>query len=465
MEVINQLIGRLHPVVVHLPIGFIISALFLQWFTRKTKNAEKLVAFLFLWGGIFGTVACISGYLLYLGEGYSFDNIKFHLWSGIITALFSFFLYLLHSGIVKKLSLKRIPSAVLAFLIFLLVSLTGHLGGSITHGKDYFTEPLPQSMKQMLGLEMETAMMPILTEDDWEKAILYEDLVQPILNTKCVSCHNPKKSKGELLLNDKVGILKGGESGSIIDRNNPEGSPLYSRLILPMDDEDHMPPKDKTQLTKEEIEIIKIWINNENSFSKNIREIGMDKNALSSFFSSNEEAFYPKVEVRAVAADTLINIRKKGIHVEVIGDNSNFLRVSCINKPDFKDSDFTLLNGIQQQIVSLDLGGTQITDAIFTNLKKLQNLTSLKIDNTSIRGENIHQIKDLPNLKVINLTSTGFESAYMPNFSSFKQLKTVYLFDSNVNSSEVSQEQTKSQVTFDFGSYQLPIIPSDSIQY
>lgn len=464
MEVINQLIGRLHPIVVHLPIGFIISALLLQWYARKNNNADKTVAFLFFWAGISGTVACSSGYLLYLGEGYSFDTVKFHLWAGIITSLFSFFLYFLLSGKVKKSILRRTLSTLLSLLVFLLVSLTGHLGGSIAHGKDYFTEPLPKNMKQMLGLEIETVMMPVLTEDDWEKAILYEDLVQPILNTKCVSCHNPKKRKGELQLNDKNGILKGGESGSIIDRNNPEKSPLYSRLILPRDDEDHMPPKDKTQLTKEEIEVIKIWINNGNTFNKSIREIGIDRNTLSSFFVGKEDEFYPKVNVVAVSIDTLINIRKKGIHVEVIAGNSNFLRVSCINKPTFKDSDFSVLIGLQKQIVSLDMGGTQITDGIFNNLKKLENLTVLKLDNTSIRGENIHQLKDLPNLKVINLASSDFEDANMHSFDSFKQLKTVYLFGTKVEKPKDSILRNK-DVHLDFGFYDLPIVATDSIVF
>ena len=35
----------------------------------------------------------------------------------------------------------------------------------------------------------------------------------PILDNKCVKCHNQNKSKGDLMLNSKEAILKGGESG------------------------------------------------------------------------------------------------------------------------------------------------------------------------------------------------------------------------------------------------------------
>ena len=69
MEAILQLIGRLHPLVVHLPIGFIMAALLLQWYDRKNKEWSNIIGVLFQWAFVFATIACISGYLLYKGEG------------------------------------------------------------------------------------------------------------------------------------------------------------------------------------------------------------------------------------------------------------------------------------------------------------------------------------------------------------------------------------------------------------
>ena len=39
-------------------------------------------------------------------------------------------------------------------------------------------------------------------------------VVMPILDNKCVKCHNQNKSKGDLIMNSKEAILKGGESSS-----------------------------------------------------------------------------------------------------------------------------------------------------------------------------------------------------------------------------------------------------------
>lgn len=466
MEVIKQLIGRLHPIIVHLPIGFIIAALLLQWYDRKKKNnLAKIVALLFLWGGISAATACISGYLLYLNEGYTFDTVKFHLGSGIITALFSLFMYVRQLESFKVGFLKRIPSALLSISLLILISLSGHLGGSITHGGDYLIEPLPGPFKKMLGYKLPSSEMPILDENNWEQAVLYTDLVQPILNNRCVSCHNAKKEKGQLQLLNRDGILKGGENGTIIEPNDPAKSSLYSRLILPLEHEDHMPPKDKSQLGKAEIEIIKIWIAHGNTFNKSIKELGLSKNPFHPFFLKKQDATYPNIAVGAVAIDTLLALKKTGIHVEKISEKSDFLKVSCINKPTFKDSDFELFRGIHNQIVYLDLGNTQITDAIFDELATLPNLTILKLDNTSLHGKNIEKLKGLPYLKSINLTSTNFEESQLPHLSSFKKLRTVYLYNTKVNKPNPLPSQKADNLYFDFGAYDLPALATDTIVY
>ena len=60
MEAIQQLLGRLHPLVVHLPIGFIITALLLQWYDRRANNITGIIGLIFLWGFIAAVLACIS---------------------------------------------------------------------------------------------------------------------------------------------------------------------------------------------------------------------------------------------------------------------------------------------------------------------------------------------------------------------------------------------------------------------
>src|SRR5690606_19622623 len=139
---------------------------------------------------------------------------------------FSLLMFLRLKGAFDENFLMRLPITFLSFLLLVLISVTGHLGGNITHGSDYLTEHLPPGIKGLLGLQPETYEMPVLHEENWEEAILYKDVVQPILNNKCGSCHNSKKEKGGLQLQTQHVILKGGENGPVIATNDPEQSPI-----------------------------------------------------------------------------------------------------------------------------------------------------------------------------------------------------------------------------------------------
>src|SRR5680860_880668 len=130
--------------------------------------------------------------------------------------------------------------AAFSILLFLLISFTGHQGGNITHGEDYLVEPLPNSIKSALGYETFEEKKIVLNEQNWEEAQLYKEVINPILNNKCVSCHNPKKTKGELLLNSEEGILTGGENGDVVVTNNASDSEIFIRMNLPKDNDDHL---------------------------------------------------------------------------------------------------------------------------------------------------------------------------------------------------------------------------------
>ncbi|HJN89018.1 MAG TPA: SUMF1/EgtB/PvdO family nonheme iron enzyme [Verrucomicrobiota bacterium] len=89
--------------------------------------------------------------------------------------------------------------------------------------------------------------------------VSFEEHVQPVLASACLSCHGEKKDKGDLRLHTLEDLLKGGENGKVFVSGKPEDSTLYTSTVLPPDDDDIMPPKGDP-LTADQANVLKEWI-------------------------------------------------------------------------------------------------------------------------------------------------------------------------------------------------------------
>ena len=82
--------------------------------------------------------------------------------------------------------------------------------------------------------------------------------VQPILKASCVECHDAKKHKANLRLDNRADAIKGGDGGKSIVPGHAKDSLLIQRL-LGQGDDPAMPFK-KPALPKEQIETLTAWI-------------------------------------------------------------------------------------------------------------------------------------------------------------------------------------------------------------
>ncbi len=91
--------------------------------------------------------------------------------------------------------------------------------------------------------------------------ISFEKHIQPILEQNCVTCHNPEKDKGDWILSTKKEAFETGDNAPNIVAFVPEKSGLYTLTALDADDDDLMPPaKSGGPLKKDEISLLKAWI-------------------------------------------------------------------------------------------------------------------------------------------------------------------------------------------------------------
>ncbi|MDQ3395019.1 MAG: hypothetical protein M3512_13025, partial [Bacteroidota bacterium] len=97
MEHIFQLIGRFHPLVVHLPIGIIFLAVALEFLALKRKFSFIVPVLPLIWGAGFAgaVIACIAGWFLQLSGEYEESAVFFHQNFGIALAIITGILFYL----------------------------------------------------------------------------------------------------------------------------------------------------------------------------------------------------------------------------------------------------------------------------------------------------------------------------------------------------------------------------------
>ncbi|MCA8952147.1 MAG: hypothetical protein KDE27_21740 [Planctomycetes bacterium] len=246
-----QVLGRCHPLVLHLPLGLIPALVLLEFgapLLRRDSPRGPIAALAWL-NAVGAALAAVTGLLLASENDSTGELLGNHKLAGIALGALCVI-----SAIAASVR-RRGPFRVLLLLSFVVMLPTGHLGGSITHGKDFLFEPLEHSR---------TAKPPTPTGDNGtEPAPIgseYERVIAPILERTCSKCHNPDKTKGELLLTTPEGIQRGGENGTVLVAGKPDESELLVRCLLPLDDDDHMPPEDKPQPSAEELAALRAWI-------------------------------------------------------------------------------------------------------------------------------------------------------------------------------------------------------------
>jgi uncharacterized membrane protein len=462
IDFLLPLLGRMHPILVHLPIGILVFGILLCFFPKKEKNPLlPAIRLAFLFGGISALAAGISGFLQYQFEGFAWEDVQFHLIGGIVSALGSFWMYL---QVRKNEAISQNLKAS-ALGLGLILTVTGHLGGSLTHGENYFTEVLPADLLSFLGAEIQPEKGPQLTVENWENASLYAEVIQPILNKNCKSCHNPRNQKGELDLTTLAELMKGGEEGLVLTPGDAEHSALFARLILPKEDEKHMPPTEKPQPSKEEIALIESWIKSGAKDNQTLAGAGIPRKLIERFIAKNEQPFYPITDFPAISADSLAELKSSGFFAEAVESGSGLLKITCINFPGFQDKDWGKLASLQARLAYVDLGGTEVTDVLLDSLAVLSNLTVLKLNSTSISGNSLEKLAQLPNLKLLYLNKTQVSLAQIQALTASKSLQKVFAFDTPAAMELASSGKQSFPFLLETGNYSLPKLQTDTIVY
>lgn len=263
------LAGRLHPVLVHLPIGLLAAVALVEVLAIGRRSAElgRLARVLLGVTALAALVAAASGWQLAETLDPDDELLDRHRWSGVALAAW----LALVAWRARGAGARRLG----VFVALLLATVVGHFGGALTHGRTYLSEVGPAWLGIGLGAPQpgappsvpgagsaadgpatvpgamtapgDPASVPGAASGDREA-------VFALIATRCVECHGPRKAKHDLRLDTAEGLL------SVVTPGAAPKSEMFARLTLPASDLDAMPPEGP-RVDGESILALMRWIN------------------------------------------------------------------------------------------------------------------------------------------------------------------------------------------------------------
>jgi hypothetical protein len=102
------------------------------------------------------------------------------------------------------------------------------------------------------------ALLPVGRSVDAGEAVDYARQVKPILRQRCYACHGTIKQKARLRLDTASFLLRGGDSGPVVEPGHGQDSLIIDR-VSETDPKLRMPPVGPP-LAPEQIETLRAWI-------------------------------------------------------------------------------------------------------------------------------------------------------------------------------------------------------------
>ncbi|HUR12833.1 MAG TPA: c-type cytochrome domain-containing protein, partial [Flavitalea sp.] len=278
--------------------------------------------------------------------------------------------------------------------------------------------------------------------------------------------------KGRLRLDSEKALKKGGKDGVVLYPGDAQRSDLIKRLLLPRKDDDHMPPKEKPQLTEEEIKLVHWWVTSGASFQSRVFEVDRSpelKKILSVYESAPTEIAYgtslPDKTVEAASENDLQKLRETGAIVTPVAQNSNYLLVNLINAKKLHAENSQLLSNISKQMLWLRAAAPFINDTLLTAIGKCVNLRRLQLDHAAITDEGLKKLSPLHELQHLNLVGTRITIAGIKQLRGLTTLRTVYCYQTGITKADLTElKQLFPNVLFELGGYDVPTLSTDTTE-
>ena len=421
-----EFIGKFHPLIVHLPIGLIIAAFGLEllFLKKDNPNALRSIRFLLGLGSITAIISAILGYFLSMDGGYDDRLIFIHQWFGIGFAVCASIFY-----VTRKIYKHKIVLWSGWFVVLLVLTIAGHFGGSLTHGENYLIESSPGFVKKLFSYEQKKQLNKPL-----DSAVVFEDIIQPIIKQKCGNCHNNRKKQGGLNLQTVAGWEKGGKNGQLFKLEEVMESLILERIYLPVKEKGHMPPSGKPQLASAEVALLEWWIEQGGNYQ--IKVSSLEKNRrinkiLQPEFT--EKNIYDQILAPAFDQNALRRLQSEGLRILPAARGSTFLEISFSGDTIVNQNQLKSLLKLSDNITRIDFSFSGVTDEQLELLDQFINLIHVSLANIVISDKGVSHLNNLENLQYLNLHSTNISDDCLADIGEISSLKKVFFWNTNIS--------------------------------
>ena len=432
-----QFVGRFHPLVVHLPIAFLLLVPLLECAgsVRRWNRVRESAEFVLTLAVISAFVAAFLGWLLAWSGGYEGQLVTSHMWGGFSLAFAVLLCFVLRAWD------KRVYSAAL-FLTLVLLAWTADKGGKLTHGEAFMTKYMPGKLRTLLHvpapagkaqpLQAASVTSAKVTSASANAAVapsvtFFDARVAPIFENKCLNCHNAQKRKGKLQLDSFETVMRGGKDGVVVKPGDPKHSEMFRRINLSPDEKDFMPTDGKPPLTASEIKVIELWIASGASSSLPAIEVrGAPPLPVS------ELPVVPLTKDYRPQLPLITSLEQElGVHLVPRSRNpEDGLILRTVSAPErCDDVAVARLKVIGALIVDAELARTKVTDAGLKTLATFFNLRAVDLAHTAVTSAGVPILARLSRLESLNLTATAVDDAGVAALRRKQTLKRLYLFE------------------------------------
>lgn len=420
-----QPVGRMHTMILHFPIVLVLLAMLMEFFRYRSDYQDnpyyqRFTSNILLAGVVFSGIAVVMGLFLSREEGYDASVLAWHKWSGVTVFFMSSAMYAWRHS-----AWYRSPVAKAGAVITTLCLISaGHFGATLTHGDNFIWQPV---------------LSEVVTVPP-DEALVFDHVIKPVLEQKCLSCHNPDKQKGQLMLTDSGAIMKGGKSGELFVAGAPEMSLLVKRLNLPLETKKHMPPSGKPQLSEEEHAVLYHWIRSGAPFGGRVMDLPEEDSLrlMADKFlrpESEQEEVFP---FPAVTTQTLQRLNSNYRVVSPLAKNSPALTVNVYNQEAYTPDMLDELKEVSEQVISLDLGKMPVKDEDMKIVARFANLQRLNLNFTEVTGNGLQHLTGLEYLESLSVSGTNVTYRELESLiPQLRNLRTLSIWETHVRDEEI----------------------------